>query len=70
MTVSASEFPPRTIATTVGVAAIVLCHCGTPATAEAALQPIRQFGTPALDAIARTGRAEMYRFDGDGSGCP
>jgi FAD/FMN-containing dehydrogenase len=33
------------------MAAIVLCHCGTPAAAEEALRPIRQFGTPALDAI-------------------
>jgi FAD/FMN-containing dehydrogenase len=32
-------------------AVIVLCHCGIPAMAEHAVQPIKQFGTPALDAV-------------------
>lgn len=33
------------------LAVIVLCHCGTLAAGENAVQPIKQFGTPALDAI-------------------
>ncbi len=31
--------------------AMVVCHCGPLGTGESAAQPIRQFGTPALDAI-------------------
>ncbi|WP_206664629.1 FAD-binding oxidoreductase [Dankookia rubra] len=41
------------------MAAIVLCHCGTPAAAEEALRPIRQFGTPALDAIGPMPYAQL-----------
>jgi FAD/FMN-containing dehydrogenase len=33
------------------LAVIVLCHCGTLAEGENAVQPIKQFGMPALDAI-------------------
>jgi FAD/FMN-containing dehydrogenase len=33
------------------LAAVVLCHCGPPAEAEAAVAPIRRFGAPALDAV-------------------
>jgi FAD/FMN-containing dehydrogenase len=33
------------------LAAIVLCHCGPPATGEEATRSIKRFGAPALDAI-------------------
>jgi len=33
------------------LAAIVLCHCGALADGERAVQPIKSFGTPAMDAI-------------------
>jgi FAD/FMN-containing dehydrogenase len=39
--------------------AIVLCHCGTPAAGEEAVRPIRQFGTPALDAIGPMPYAQL-----------
>jgi FAD/FMN-containing dehydrogenase len=34
------------------VAALVTCHCGPPADAEKAVRPLKQFGSPLLDAIA------------------
>jgi FAD/FMN-containing dehydrogenase len=33
------------------IAVIILCHCGPLAEAEAALQPIKKFGTPILDSV-------------------
>jgi FAD/FMN-containing dehydrogenase len=33
------------------VAALVTCHCGTEADAEKAMRPLKQFGTPTLDAV-------------------
>lgn len=33
------------------VAAMVTCHCGAPADAERAMQPLKQFGPPILDAV-------------------
>jgi FAD/FMN-containing dehydrogenase len=33
------------------VAALVTCHCGSPAEAERAVQPLKQFGTPLVDGI-------------------
>ncbi len=36
------------------IAAIIACHCGDPAAAEAALQPIKKFGTPIMDTIGPT----------------
>jgi FAD/FMN-containing dehydrogenase len=33
------------------LAAIIACHCGEPAAAEADLKPLRQFGRPAADLI-------------------
>jgi hypothetical protein len=33
------------------LAAMVTCHCGSPAAGEAAMRPLKQFGTPAMDAI-------------------
>jgi FAD/FMN-containing dehydrogenase len=41
------------------LAVIVLCHCGTPAAAEKAVQPIKQFGTPALDAVGPVPYAQL-----------
>jgi FAD/FMN-containing dehydrogenase len=41
------------------LAAIVLCYCGTPAAGEEAVRPIRQFGTPALDAIGPMPYAQL-----------
>ncbi len=34
------------------VAALVTCHCGPSAEAEKAMQPLKQFGSPLLDAVA------------------
>jgi FAD/FMN-containing dehydrogenase len=36
------------------IAVIIVCHCGPLAEAEAALQPIKKFGTPIMDAIGPT----------------
>ena len=36
------------------IAAIIACHCGDLAAAEAALQPIKKFGTPIMDTIGPT----------------
>ena len=36
------------------IAVIILCHCGPLAEAEAALQPIKKFGTPILDSVGPT----------------
>jgi FAD/FMN-containing dehydrogenase len=33
------------------LAAMVMCHCGTPAEGEAAVEPIKRFGAPALDGV-------------------
>jgi FAD/FMN-containing dehydrogenase len=33
------------------VAALVTCHCGAPAEAERAVQPLRQFGAPLVDGV-------------------
>ena len=36
------------------IAVIIVCHCGAPAAAEAALQPIKKFGSPIMDTIGPT----------------
>ncbi|MGZ8483959.1 MAG: FAD-binding oxidoreductase [Candidatus Binatia bacterium] len=36
------------------IAVIIVCHCGPLAAAEAALQPIKKFGTPIMDTIGPT----------------
>ena len=41
------------------LAAIVLCHCGTLAEGERAVQPIKAFGKPAMDAIAAMPYSQM-----------
>ena len=33
------------------LAAMVTCHCGSLAAGEAAMRPLKQFGTPAMDAL-------------------
>ena len=33
------------------VAAMVTCHCGSPADAEKAIRPLRQFGSPVVDGV-------------------
>lgn len=33
------------------VAALVTCHCGPPANAEKAMRPLKEFGSPVLDAV-------------------
>jgi FAD/FMN-containing dehydrogenase len=33
------------------VAALVACHCGAPADAERAVRPLKEFGSPVLDAV-------------------
>ena len=35
----------------VKLAAMATCHCGSPSVAETALRPLKQFGSPAMDAI-------------------
>ena len=41
------------------LAVLVLCHCGALAEAEAAVAPIKRFGTPALDAIGPMPYAQL-----------
>jgi FAD/FMN-containing dehydrogenase len=41
------------------LAAIVLCHCGTLLEGERAVQPIKAFGKPAMDAIAAMPYSQM-----------
>jgi len=41
------------------LAAIVLCHCGTLVEGERAVQPIKAFGEPAMDAIAAMPYSQM-----------
>jgi FAD/FMN-containing dehydrogenase len=41
------------------LAAIVLCHCGTLAEGERAVQPIKAFGKPAMDAIGAIPYSQM-----------
>ena len=41
------------------LAAIVLCHCGTLVEGERAVQPIKTFGKPAMDAIAAMPYSQM-----------
>jgi FAD/FMN-containing dehydrogenase len=50
LTVYFSLFPDPT-APQEKLAAIIACHCGDPAAAEADLKPLRQFGPPAADLI-------------------
>lgn len=38
----------------VPLAVILPCHCGSPAEAEAALRPIKEFGSPVMDTIGPT----------------
>ncbi len=40
------------------IAAMVLCHCGPPAEAEAAVRPVKEFGSPLMDVIGPTGYSE------------
>jgi FAD/FMN-containing dehydrogenase len=47
------------------IAVIIACHCGPLAEAEAALQPIKKFGTPILDSIGPTSYERWIP-----SGCP
>jgi FAD/FMN-containing dehydrogenase len=44
------------------IAVIILCHCGALAEAEAALEPIKKFGTPILDSISPTSYEETNRM--------
>lgn len=44
------------------IAVIILCHCGPLAEAEAALQPIKKFGTPILDSVGPTSYEETNRM--------
>ncbi len=44
------------------IAVIILCHCGPLAEAEAALQPIKKFGTPILDSIGPTTYEETNKM--------
>ena len=44
------------------IAVIIVCHCGPLTDAEAALQPIKKFGTPILDSIGPTSYEETNRM--------
>jgi len=44
------------------IAVIIVCHCGPLGEAEAALQPIKKFGTPILDSIGPTSYEETNRM--------
>jgi FAD/FMN-containing dehydrogenase len=44
------------------IAVIIVCHCGPLAEAEAALQPIKKFGTPILDSIGPTTYEETNKM--------
>jgi FAD/FMN-containing dehydrogenase len=44
------------------IAVIIVCHCGSLAEAEAALQPIKKFGTPILDSIGPTSYEETNKM--------
>ena len=44
------------------IAVIITCHCGPLAEAEAALEPIKKFGTPILDSIGPTSYEETNRM--------
>jgi len=44
------------------IAVMIACHCGPLAEAEAALQPIKKFGTPILDSIGPTSYEETNRM--------
>jgi FAD/FMN-containing dehydrogenase len=48
------------------LAAMVVCHCGSLADAETAVQPIRSFGSPALEAIGPVPYAVMNSMLDDG----
>ncbi|MGI9522920.1 MAG: FAD-binding oxidoreductase [Hyphomicrobiaceae bacterium] len=41
------------------LAAMVTCHCGSPADGEKAMAPIKAFGTPAMDAIGQMPYSEI-----------
>jgi len=41
------------------VAALVTCHCGPPAEAERAVQPLKQFGTSMVDGVGPVGYAQL-----------
>jgi FAD/FMN-containing dehydrogenase len=44
------------------IAVIIVCHCGPLTEAEAALQPIKKFGTPILDSIGPTSYEETNKM--------
>ena len=44
------------------IAVMIVCHCGPLAEAEAALQPIKKFGTPILDSIGPTSYEETNKM--------
>jgi FAD/FMN-containing dehydrogenase len=44
------------------IAVIILCHCGSLAEAEVALQPIKKFGTPILDSVGPTSYEETNKM--------
>jgi FAD/FMN-containing dehydrogenase len=44
------------------IAVIILCHCGPLAEAEAALEPIKKFGSPILDSVGPTSYEETNRM--------
>jgi FAD/FMN-containing dehydrogenase len=44
------------------IAAIIVCHCGSLAKAETALQPIKKFGAPILDSVGPTSYEETNKM--------
>jgi FAD/FMN-containing dehydrogenase len=41
------------------LAAMVTCHCGSPAEGERAMRPLKQFGSPVLDALGPIGYSDL-----------
>jgi FAD/FMN-containing dehydrogenase len=44
------------------LAALVTCHCGSPAAGETATLPLKQFGSPVLDAVGPISYCELNRM--------
>lgn len=44
------------------VAALVTCHCGSPEEAEKAMRPLKQFGSPILDAVGPMPYCQLNRM--------
>ena len=48
------------------IAVMILCHCGSPADAEAAVRPVKEFGSPIVDGISPRSYEETNTLLDDG----